>query len=145
MRIVIFSTLILFSVAIGPHINTKDRVKTQTAENRRELNEDCSTPDRPKPAVEREMQGDVLCGKSISLPKPPYPEEAKAKGISGIVRVRVVADENGNVIWAKAIEGHPLLQEASIKAACQSKYSPEKISGRPIKVTHVITYNFVNQ
>lgn len=153
-----FSCLILFSVAVELHITAQNRRNTRSnvsqertpdvppvSEERLKLLETCSTPDRPKPPVEMEMKADVLCGKAISLPKPPYPEEAKAKGISGIVRISVVTDEDGNVIWAKAVEGHPLLQPAALKAACQARYSPEKISNRPIKVNRVITYNFVNE
>jgi protein TonB len=86
-----------------------------------------------------------LCGKAISLPKPDYPPEAKAQKISGAVHISVVVDEEGNVIWAKGIEGAPLLQEAALRAACQSRFSPEKISGRPIKVNRVISYNFLNE
>ena len=152
-----FTCLILLSVAIelrvsAQHLGHGRQTRTDvsqeiqlTPEERKKLIEECSTPDRPKPAVEMEMKADVLCGKAISLPKPSYPEEAKAKGVSGVVRISVVTDETGYVIWAKALEGHPLLQEASIKAACQSRYSPEKISNRPIKSNRIITYNFVNQ
>ena len=153
-----FSCLILFSVAVELHITAQQRRKTQSnvnqvrtpdvppvSEERTKQIETCATPDRPKPSVEMEMKAGVLCGKAISLPKPPYPEEAKAKGISGIVRISVVTDEDGNVIWAKAVEGHPLLQPAAVRAACQARYSPERISKRPIKVNREITYNFLNE
>jgi TonB family protein len=161
MRKLAFSTftcLILFSLAVELHITAQQRRKTQSdvnqvrapdvppvSEERRKLFEACSTPDRPKPPVEMEIKAGVLCGKAINLPKPPYPEEAKAKGISGIVTISVVTDEDGYVIWAEAVEGHPLLQPAAVNAACQARYSPEKISNRPIKVSRVITYNFINE
>jgi TonB family protein len=132
----LFTCLIVFGVV---HLQEPD----PTPAARRKLIEDCLTPDQPKPAVEKEMKSPELCGKAISLPKPAYPEEARAKGVSGIVRIEVVANEDGNVMWAKAVEGDPLLQQAALKAACQSKYSPEKISNRPIKVSHVISYNFL--
>ena len=71
---------------------------------------DCVTPDRPQPEVETRKNFDaLLCGKAISLPKPSYPEEAKAKKIAGVVRIKIVIDEEGHAIWARAIEGHPLL------------------------------------
>lgn len=150
MRKLIFSAftcLILFTVAMvnAQHRPTQARSDVspvKAPEKRDKLINDCSTPDRPKPSVELQMKGNLLCGKAISLPKPAYPEEAKAKGISGVVAVNVVTDENGDVIWAKAVEGHPLLQQAAISAACRAKYSPEKISKRPIKVSRMITYNF---
>jgi TonB family protein len=74
-----------------------------------------------------------------------YPEEAKVQKISGLVKVEFVMDEEGRVIWAQAIEGHALLREASLKAACQSLHSPFKISGRAVKAGGQISYNFVNQ
>ena len=59
--------------------------------------------------------------------------------------VQVVIDENGNVISARAVSGHPLLQAVAVGAARQAKFSPTKLSGQPVKVTGIITYNFVAQ
>jgi TonB family protein len=132
----VFTCLIVFSVV---HPQEPD----PTTAARRKLIQNCLTPDQPKPAVEKERKSPELCGKAISLPKPNYPEEARAKGISGIVSIEVVANEDGDVMWAKAVEGDPLLQQEALKAACLSKYSPERISKRPIKVSHVISYNFL--
>ncbi|HEY0761496.1 MAG TPA: TonB family protein [Pyrinomonadaceae bacterium] len=107
---------------------------------------DCVTPDRPQPEVGTRANFDaLLCGKAISLPKPAYPEEAKAKKIAGVVRVKIVIDEEGRTIWANAIEGPPLLVEPSIKAACQSRHSPTKISDRTVKAAGIISYNFVSK
>ena len=53
--------------------------------------------------------------------------------------------ENGNVIAAHAVSGHPLLQSAAVGAARQARFSPTKLSGQPVKVTGVIQYNFVAQ
>jgi hypothetical protein len=39
--------------------------------------------------------------------------------------------------------GEKLLQSASVKAACQARYSPIEVSGRAVKAKTVITYNFV--
>ncbi|HYE64357.1 MAG TPA: TonB family protein, partial [Pyrinomonadaceae bacterium] len=100
-------------------------------------------PEPPKPRAP--ISGGVLNGKAISLPKPPYPTIAKAARASGTVTVQVTIDENGNVISARAVSGHPLLQAAAVQAARQAKFSPTKLSGQPVKVTGVITYNFVAQ
>ena len=105
---------------------------------------DCVTPGRPRPEVEKGMDFKAsFCGKAISLPKPSYPEEAKAKKIAGVVHVKIVIDEEGHAIWAEAIEGPSLLREPSIKAACQSRHSPMKISDRAVKASRIISYNFV--
>jgi len=103
-------------------------------------------PPPPPPAPPRApISGGVLNGKAISLPKPPYPPIAKQARASGTVVVQVVIDENGNVISAHAVSGHPLLQAVSVSAARQARFSPTKLSGQPVKVTGVITYNFVAQ
>jgi TonB family protein len=153
--------LILLGIAVEPQLNAQTRRRRArprpvitkvsnieeldqgTPEERAEIVEECSIPDRPRPEVAIKMP--VLCGKAISLPKPSYPEEAKAAKASGTVTVDIVIDEKGRVIWAKAISGHPLLQEAAVKAACRARYNPMKLSGQVVKANSVITYNFLSQ
>lgn len=85
----------------------------------------------------------VLNGKALTLPQPTYPPLARAAHISGTVRVQVLIDEQGNVKSAHAIDGHPLLQSVCVAVAHQAKFSPTLLEGEPVKVTGVITYNFV--
>ena len=87
--------------------------------------------------------GGVLNGKAVSKPAPPYPEAAKAAGASGVVTVQIVIAEDGTVESAEAVSGHPLLQEAAAEAAKKAKFSPTLLSGQPVKVSGVLTYNFV--
>lgn len=91
------------------------------------------------------ISGGVLNGKAISLPQPAYPPIAKAAHASGTVMVQVLVDENGNVVDAHAVSGHPLLQAVSVSSARSAKFSPTKLSGQPVRVTGVITYKFVAQ
>lgn len=79
------------------------------------------------------------------LVKPIYPAAARAVRASGQVNVQVTIDEDGNVIKAKAVDGHALLQSAAIKAVRQSKFSPTLLSGIPVKISGVIVYNFTPQ
>ena len=103
-------------------------------------------PPPPKPTPPRApISGGVLNGRAISLPKPQYPAIARQAHASGTVVVQVTIDENGNVISAHAVSGHPLLQAVAVAAARQARFSPTKLSGQPVKVTGVITYNFVAQ
>ena len=88
------------------------------------------------------ISGGVLNGKAISLPAPEYPAIAKQAKASGAVAVRVTIDENGAVISAQAVSGHPLLQAAAVAAARQARFSPTLLMGEPVKVTGVIVYNF---
>ena len=82
-------------------------------------------------------------GKAISLPKPAYPPAARAVRAGGACSVQVLIDENGNVISAYAVSGHPLLRAASEAAARAARFSPTLLEGKPVKVSGVITYNFV--
>ena len=102
-------------------------------------------PPPPPPVPHAPISGGVLNGKAISLPKPAYPAIARTAHASGTVVVQVVIDENGNVISAHAVSGHPLLQAVAVAAARGARFSPTKLSGQPVKVTGVITYNFVAQ
>jgi protein TonB len=103
-------------------------------------------PPPPKPTPPRApISGGVLNGKAISLPKPAYPAIARQAHASGTVVVQVTIDENGNVISAAAVSGHPLLRGVAVQAARGARFSPTKLSGQPVKVTGVITYNFVAQ
>lgn len=91
------------------------------------------------------LSGGVLNGKAITLPAPEYPDVARAAKASGNVTVEVTIDEEGNVISARSVSGHPLLQSAAVTAARQAKFSPTKLSGQPVKVNGVLVYNFVTQ
>ena len=84
----------------------------------------------------------VITGKASHLPKPPYPQTAKAVGAAGAVNVQVTIDESGNVISAKAVSGHVMLRQVSEEAARRAKFSPTTLSEVPVKVTGIIVYNF---
>ncbi|HEX2270918.1 MAG TPA: TonB family protein [Pyrinomonadaceae bacterium] len=117
-----------------------------TAPSRVDIADEPPPPPEPKPTPRAApISGGVLNGKAISLPKPGYPAIARAAHASGTVVVQVLIDENGTVVSAKAVSGHPLLINAAVSAARQAKFSPTKLSGQPVKVTGVIQYNFVAQ
>ena len=110
-----------------------------------DINEEPPPPEAKPTPPRAPISGGVLNGKAISLPKPAYPPIARAAHASGTVVVQVLIDENGNVVSAHAVSGHPLLQAVAVGAARQAKFSPTKLSGQPVKVTGVIQYNFVAQ
>ena len=89
------------------------------------------------------ISGGILNGRAIKLAKPSYPRAAREARVSGTVEVRVLIDETGKVIAAKAISGHPDLWGASEEAARKSEFTPTKLAGQPVKVSGLIVYNFV--
>lgn len=116
-----------------------------TGPARVEIPTDDTPPPPPKPTPHAPISGGVLNGQAIRLVQPPYPAIARSAHASGQVRVQILIDENGNVISATPVSGHPLLQPAAAAAARQSKFTPTKLSGQPVKVSGVIIYNFVGQ
>jgi TonB family protein len=104
---------------------------------------DAALDPKAKSGQRAPISGGVLNGKALYLPAPDYPAEARAAAVSGAVVVQITIDEQGNVINARATSGHPSLQQACINAALQARFSPTSLMGEPVKVTGVLTYNFV--
>jgi len=101
---------------------------------------------KPPPVVPKTIRvSKVLNSQAILLPKPRYPSIAIQTKVQGTVSVQVLIDEEGRVVSAKAVSGHPLLIPEAQKAAMLARFSPTIISDQPVKVSGVITYNFVMQ
>ena len=88
------------------------------------------------------ISGGVLNGKAKFLPKPDYPPAAKAVKASGTVTVQVTLNEKGEVTSAIPVSGHPLLRPTALLAAYETKFEPTMLSGKAVKVTGVLTFNF---
>jgi Ca-activated chloride channel family protein len=88
------------------------------------------------------VSGGVLNGKAVSLPRPTYPPAAKSSGAWGKVVVEVTIDEQGRIIEARAISGHPFLQPAAVQAARMARFEPARLSGQPVKIKGTINYVF---
>ncbi len=82
--------------------------------------------------------------KAINLPKPPlgnivHPRHLRLKETQ-IVGVVIIVDENGNVINAKAVSGHPALRSFCESAARYAKFAPSFINSAPIRVKALLIY-----
>jgi TonB family protein len=109
---------------------------------------DVGTPPKLEPIAKpatRVISKGVVNGQALSLPRPAFPPIAKQLKIQGTVNVQVLINEAGKVISAKAISGHPALVPAAQNAAFGARFSPTFLSEQPVKVSGVITYNFVLQ
>jgi TonB family protein len=106
-------------------------------------------PPPPPPPQQGEVpkiirkSGGVLQGSATRRVEPAYPPLAKAARVSGAVVVEVTIDEEGNVMSARAISGHPLLKDAAIAAAQVWTFAPTELSGVRVKVIGTITFNFL--
>jgi TonB family protein len=103
-----------------------------------------TAPDPPLPPEESRVirKSGGLTGSALYRTNPAYPEEAKAAKISGAVVVEVKIDEQGKVVGARALSGHPLLRDAALEAARQWVFQPTTLEGQPVKVIGTITFNF---
>jgi TonB family protein len=118
-----------------------DELKAREFEDK--IVETPDAPASPNSPNSKTISGGVLNGKATNLVQPPYPAAAKAVRAAGAVNVQVTIDEKGNVISANAVSGHPLLRASAVAAALQSKFSPTLLSGKAVKVSGVIVYNFI--
>lgn len=101
-----------------------------------------TSPVNPKESSET-LSGGALNGKASELPRPSYSPAARAVRASGPVPVQVLIDEQGKIFMAQPVDGHPLLRQNAVRAACRARFMPTLLSGEPVKVSGIITYNFV--
>jgi TonB family protein len=113
-------TTLLASGFLGYRLNSylSNRSKAISTPSR-SASDALSNLDSDQPVIEG-----LLSGKEITLMKPDYPAEAKAKGVSGKVTVAIVVNKQGRVVSARALTGEPLLKSAAVAAARQSKFLP---------------------
>ncbi len=90
-----------------------------------------------------EAYGGVLNQRILCGVMPDYPQEAKEKGFSGKITVRVKVDESGRVVSANSRDGHYLLRRAAIRAVFQTRFSPGILGGESVRLRGVIIYHFV--
>jgi TonB family protein len=100
-----------------------------------------SDAEKNNPNVTR-MTGTVLAGSAIRRIEPVYPPLAKAARVKGAVIVEVTVDEEGDVLTARTLQGHPLLKDGAEKAALGWKFTPTSIDGLPVRVVGTLTFNF---
>lgn len=98
---------------------------------------------KPEPKKTTTVTKGVVNGTAIELPKPTYPAVAVRINLTGNVNVQVLIDEAGNVVSARAVDGHPFLKLEAERAAKKAKFKPTLLSGEPVKVNGVIVYKFI--
>src|SRR5262245_39758131 len=99
------------------------------------------TPQKSKPR-RLTVSGGVLQGKALKKVSPPYPPIARAARAAGKVEVQVTISEQGEVIEAVVVSGHPLLRDAAVNAAKQWVFMPTELDEVPVKVQGILTFNF---
>lgn len=86
--------------------------------------------DEPKTVTDEKLNAQVVTPLEI------------VSAIKGEVKVAVFVDENGKVLTAKAISGHPLLTEKAVALAKDAKFKEMKVDGKPARVRGTLTFTF---
>ena len=87
--------------------------------------------------------GVVSGGKVSEWVAPVWPKEAR--GVTGTVVVKVLLDEEGRVYEAVALSGPEELRPAAVEAAHKARFTPAKLSGRPVKASSTLSFKFSRQ
>jgi TonB family protein len=100
-------------------------------------------------AWEDAAEGGAPKGGSFGLPAtlitqvpPLYPLSAKARGIEGVVVVRLLIDKEGRVRKAEVVNGDPLLTQAALDAVRQWRYKPGTLGGAPAEAEQTVSVYF---
>lgn len=77
---------------------------------------------------------------------PEYPEEARLKGVSGQVLIKILVGADGTVIEAQVLKGaDPRLDAAALEAARETRWTPGSQRGVPVKTWMALPYSFTLQ
>jgi TonB family protein len=98
--------------------------------------------DEPPPIPSPSRVSKVVASYALTKVAAIYPPIAKRMKASGAVQVAITIDENGRVIEAKAISGHPALRSAAEEAAKQWVFRPASLDGKPMIQRDVLTFTF---
>ena len=73
---------------------------------------------------------------------PPYPPEAQAAGVQGVVIMEATIGADGKVTDVRVLRSIPLLDQTAMDAVRQWEYAPTILNGAPVPVLMTVTLNF---
>jgi TonB family protein len=82
-------------------------------------------------------QDQEISRKTKSKVAPAYPELARRMNITGVVKVQITVDKNGNVKNSKLVGGHPILANAALEAVRKWHYE-----GATEETTGIVEFHF---
>jgi TonB family protein len=90
-----------------------------------------------------EVGGDVLAPVKVYAPHPRYTEEARKARLQGMVLLRAVIDDEGNIAAVAVMKELTLgLTESAVETVKTWKYEPATRNGVPVPVYMFISVNF---
>ena len=102
--------------------------------------------DEPFSGLQPNVAGPVEVGSLLDYAttkaSPAYPGAARIMRASGVVKVEVVIDENGEIAEIKKANGHVLLQGAAKDALRKWKFRPVIQNGQAVRASGFVNFNF---
>lgn len=130
-------------------VNTLQHIslwRHDTHQTEKPANTVLQTPPPPLPSTKRptriRVSARVAEGILAQTVKPIYPDEAKKNHVQGMVVLKALLSQSGDVKDLTLISGDPLLAPAAIEAVKQWKYRPYLLNGQPIEVETQILVKF---
>jgi len=122
------------SSAAAPALSVPPKIMTDVT--------DTEIPPPPAPAIPLRVSKGFTVSNALTKVTPIYPPFARQLKASGEVQVAITINENGRVIEAKAISGHPELRSAAEDAARKWVFKPTRLDGKPMRQQDVLTFIF---
>ncbi len=126
--------------------NTKLSARERRIENEKDA-QDQKPSETAAPPVEKPKNDSPLAVGSLvefatEKTSPTYPSSAKSMRMTGIVRVELMVNEEGNVVEIQKTSGPSLLQRAATDAVKKWKFKPFVRDGEPVKAIGFVSFNF---
>lgn len=120
---------------------TKDEAKGEAKDETKDKSQDEAQADDDKPLT---LKDGIVSAVIKSKPNPGYPREARAYGVRGVVKLRIILGADGRVgDKIEVIEGLPHgVTEEAIKVARRIKFEPARKDGRSVSQSVVVIYHF---
>jgi protein TonB len=82
--------------------------------------------------------------RAIAASSPSYPARARAQGVEGYVKIRLLVGADGQVVEAKILDAQPrgVFEQSASSAVRQWRFSPATYKGQPVKLWVVQTVRF---
>lgn len=79
----------------------------------------------------------------VKTPPPQYPTQLRREGVTGLVAIRVVIDESGNVTECTVTKSsHPEFEQPALAAIRNWKFRPASKGGTPVKSHFIVPIKF---
>jgi periplasmic protein TonB len=104
-----------------------------------------ATETAPTTETSAKLDAPIIVGSLVDYAtekvNPTYPQAARTMRMTGVVRVELIVDENGDVSVESAA-GPTMLQRAALDAVRKWKFRPFTRDGQPVKAKGYVSFNF---